>query len=131
MSVKGKALEEVLRDFQRRAGRAQAPTLQSLVGRWDSFVEEAERGYELSIYDYKNDFSVRDLLAELLERVEPAIKEAVITLIESSDQRFRFATAQSVAPLNGRVKSLSWWWRCVPRVLKDELRSDLEAEGLL
>ena len=40
-----------------RAGR------QGLIDRWRKFVEEVERGYRFTIYDYRNDLDLRGIIA--------------------------------------------------------------------
>lgn len=56
--------------FKKRMAWKEPPTLESLVADWGKFVTEVEDGYDLTIYDYSNDLSIRDLLEELIQRVD-------------------------------------------------------------
>jgi hypothetical protein len=124
-------VDEVLREFKERAAMQQAPTLEELVGQWSDFVGEVENGYSLSIYDYTNDLSVRDLLAELVKRVDRKAKDHALSLIAPCDERFRFATRELAQAIESAPKIRGWWWHRIPCTLKGELRADLEQEGLI
>jgi hypothetical protein len=101
------------------------PTVDGLVAKWATLVKEVETGYELTIYDYTNDLSVRDHLEELLTRAGLAATP-VKSAIQHWDDRFRFATTETSSTTFGTGEEAGWWWRRMPRLIGDELRSDLE-----
>lgn len=124
-------LDEVLREFKERAAMQQTPTLEELARQWSDFVSEVEGGYKLPIYDYTNDLSVRDLLAELVNRVDRKTRDHALSLVAPSDERFRFATEELDKAIESAPEIRGWWWYRIPRILKGELRVDLEEEGLV
>lgn len=124
-------LDKVLQEFGERAVRQEPPTLQGLVNKWAGFVEEVENGYEFSIYDYTNDLSVRDLLAELLGRVDRSTQIHARQLLTEWDERFRFATMTATKTLEAAPVDAGWWWQRIPRDVKGELKEDLKIEGVL
>lgn len=124
-------IDKVLQEFGERAVLQEPPTLEGLVNKWAGFVEEVENGYDLSIYDYTNDLSVRDLLAELLGRVDRSTQIHARQLLQEWDERFRFATMTAPKALEAAPVNSGWWWQRIPRVVKGELETDLRAEGLL
>jgi hypothetical protein len=126
------ALTRALQEIQRRTGARSTATLEYLVSRWSRFVEEIERGYELSIYDYTNDLCVRDVLDDVIELVPESLRGDIRTELAAWDDRYRLATKPSAAPLLpgedvvGRAR-----WHRVPRLLDGELKDDLINEGVI
>ena len=126
------ALTLALQEIQRRTSAKTTTTLERLVHRWSRFIEEIERGYKLSIYDYTNDLCVRDILDDLIELVPESLREEILTELSPWDDRYRLATKPSTVPLLpgedviGRAR-----WHRVPRVLDGELKDDLISEGVV
>ena len=113
-------VEEYLRDngypeHVVRGGRA------GLVRKWREFVEEAERGYQLNIYDYRNDLDGRGIL-----RMASGEDEEVAAL----DERFR-ALLTGSARVWESAPGDPFWDFGYPRNADEELLADLRAEGLL
>ena len=91
----------------------------NLVQRWEHFVREVERGYDLTIYDYTNDLQTRDELARANDAT-----------VEPLDARFRATTRPASRPLPGAPDDAAWWWTRVPLRPSGELAADIKAEGL-
>jgi hypothetical protein len=117
--------EEVLREFQARSKSATRPSIASLIKKWTEFTVEVEKGYELTIYDYTNDLSSRDLLQELSDR-DPQVKEEIMAVIEPADKRFMLATRQSDGVLRPSASPDEWWWHRLPKKQGGELKRDLD-----
>jgi hypothetical protein len=103
-----------------------------LVAGWERLVSETSVGYPGNIYEYTNDLSKRDLLEEIVTGAPGSLGEIVRQRIEKADENYRDATlaiSHLLLPRIGRHDR--WWWYRVPRVLKDELKSDLEGAGFL
>ena len=97
-----------------------------LLKKWDCFVTRIEEGYRLTIDDYTNDLSIRDLLQEILE-VIPNNTE-LKKWIGELDGRFIGGTKKvefPLLPLMNRPK-VGWWWFRIPLHPGDELKKDLE-----
>jgi hypothetical protein len=100
--------------------------------RWSSFVRDVEDGYAFSIYDYTNDLSVRDILDSLASRVPESIRVRIASELKEADDRFTKATRQVSAPmLNGGSSTLGDRWFRIPKKLMEELRGDLESDGII
>lgn len=130
MTRPAESIDSVLREFQ---GRAQWPTplsVEGLVAQWAKFVELVESGYPFSVYDYDNDLGTRDLIGELLGRVDATARAELTSAVEPWDERFRFATEALKSALPSAPNEPAWWWFRRPRLLKGELKSDFEEEGL-
>ena len=58
-------------ELRLRAQHAPRPfwTLTGMIGAWRELPNEIDAGYQLTIYDYTNDLSVRDLLEEVLAAI--------------------------------------------------------------
>jgi hypothetical protein len=114
-------IERFLRDneYPDRVIRAGA---QGLVESWRRLVEEVERGYSLTLYDYRNDLDARgileqagfasDELAELDKRLRPLLAHRHVRVWES-------------APDN------PWWDFGYPANAEREFEEDLRSEGLI
>lgn len=115
----------LLREFQERSKSATRPSVASLVAKWTDFTASVEEGYELTIYDYTNDLSSRDLLRELLDR-DPESREEILATTEPVDKRFMLATCQADGVLRPGAGPEEWWWHRLPRKQVGELKKDLE-----
>lgn len=101
---------------------------------WERFLEKVELGYELSIYDYTNDLSIRSILATVLDRVEGEPKKRITRWLEPLDHRFTRATFVSPRPpFPGALtrRPDHWWYARLPVKLLGELKESVEREGLL
>lgn len=104
-------------------------TLEYLLGRWADFVDTVENLYNYTIYDYKNDLAVRDLLEEILRVSPELLRRKLLMKIEGLDNRFVTATRPVTHPLLGG-ESKNWWYYRVPKEPGAELAGDLASAGL-
>ena len=105
-------------------------TLSYLTNKWSRFVRNVEKEYQLSIDDYTNSLSVRNLIQEILD-VCPEntnLKEWV----REWDNRFKATTEVVKEPLLPSLKKdkLGWWWFRIPKNPGNELKNWLHNDGL-
>jgi hypothetical protein len=125
-------LKRALEEVSKAIGGEGNLSLEGLMDRWSSFVGDVEGGYAFSIYDYTNDLSIRDILDSLASKVPESIKIQIANELKEADDRFTKATRQVSAPiLNGGSSALGDRWFRIPKKLMEELRSDLESDGIL
>jgi len=102
-----------------------------MVASWRALSEEIGRGYQLTIYDYTNALSARDLLDEVLTVIpQGSVRSWVESAIEEADTQYRLVTHEVAKPIHGGGDMPWWYWR-VPNRIEGELAEDLNAEGLL
>ena len=121
------------RQIRHLSERAQFQTsLERLLQRWQSFVEQIEKGYADSIYEYTNDLTVRDLLDGIEASAPAGLKERLRTGLKELDDRFEAATQTVDRPVAaGEPPTGFKRWRRVPIKLLDELGEDLRSEGVI
>lgn len=89
-------------------------TLQYLTNKWSRFVINVENGYRLTIDDYTNSLSVRNIIQEILNVCpeNAGLKE----WISEWDNRFIKVTTVVREPLLPPLKEekLDWWWFRIP-----------------
>jgi hypothetical protein len=128
-------LEGVVRDFRAAGKVANHMPLIGLVDSWSGLVEEVERGYEESVYEYANDVTSRAILDRVGAGAHPEAREALLRWLQPWDERYEAATSRAPAPFHGSSEpsdpyaASRWHWR-IPRRLVGELKSDMEAIGL-
>jgi hypothetical protein len=124
-------INSVLSDIQKRWD-IEGLSIGEILGTWSAFVQEIERGYKLTIYDYANDLMTRDLLDEIIERLPPRVRDELAADVEQWDDRYRLATRPwSVPILPGPDVAAIPRWKRIPRVLLAELRADLISDGVI
>jgi hypothetical protein len=123
------AIEPVLQRLGQRAQRR--VDLEGLVERWQRLVEEVERGYALTGYDYVNDLAARDMLDEVASHSPPSLRDRLTsTVLDTLDDRFRAVSRESVQPLRlSAPERPRWWWYRVPYDLTGALAADLLTDG--
>jgi hypothetical protein len=115
------ALEEV-------SARAKYPvSLDRLLNTWSAFVRDLERGFESNIYDYSNSLGSRDLLDEILRRLPADLRITIHEVLDPWDERFDKATRPTDRPISPGAEERSTRWLRVPKILREELRRDLDA----
>ena len=70
-------------------------SLGALLRDWSNLVTEVERGYDDSIYEYTNDLSVRDRLADVAAAAGPGLRAKLDRALAEDDRRFAAATEAS------------------------------------
>jgi hypothetical protein len=128
-------LEGVVRAFREAGQVAQHVTLKGLLTSWSGLVEEVERGYTDSVYEYANDVDSRKILDRVADAARSDMGETLRQWLKPWDERYEAATVRASAPFHGRADAdgphaaSEWHWR-IPRRLEGELREDLKAIGL-
>lgn len=98
-----------------RGGRA------GLVRRWREFVEQAERGYNLGLEDYRNDLDLRAIIA---------MAGAEDDEVRALDARLRAMLAHTDVRVWESLAGDPFWDFGFPRNASGDLLEDLRAEGL-
>jgi hypothetical protein len=97
-------------------------TVDRLVAKWSRFLDELERGYDLSVYDYTNDLEGRARLEDVLAVLSPTSRDRLKNLLEPLDDRFANQTESAPFLWGGpRVR----WLQRVPKRPGPELAGDL------
>lgn len=121
-------LERVLSILRQRDWRAESWS--SLVEEWRSFVRDVGNGYDLTIYDFTNDLSVRDIIEAVLEQLPTSLSAALAEQVDAVDAGFKAVTRSVPRPLLPGADKGAWWWSRVPLHPAGELLDDLKQEGL-
>ena len=109
-------------------------TFPELLGRWRRVVEAVETGYRLGIYDYRNDLTIREIIARILDRINAKLRRKVENMLTPLDERFNqasYVADNAVFPGALARNPDAWWYTRLPRKLVGELKEDSEREGLL
>lgn len=122
-------LTAVLKETSSNAGFEQS--LARLLNNWAVLVNTVEEVYDDSIYEYTNDLSARDLLAEIGAALSETGRAQLERLLNPWDQRFKNATYPTQVPAFFRTDdNRPWWWHRLPIRMGDELFNDLISEGI-
>lgn len=99
------------------------------INEWLLRVEQFEKGYTLTIDDYTNEITVRDILEELINEVPENLKLKVVDIIIPIDEKFKEITNAVKNPLMLGLKGENppWWWYRIPKKLVGELKEDVES----
>jgi hypothetical protein len=101
-----------------------------MVAAWRALSDVIERGYQLTVYDYTNELSVRNLLDEVLEVIPTgSVRSWLEGAIQKSDDRYREVTHEVAEPISGG-RDVQWWYWRVPNRIEGELAEDLDSDGL-
>lgn len=117
-----------------RSEWAFAPTYSpsKLLQHWEKFVQEVEAGYQLSIYDFTLDLSLRDALEEVKEAVPPRLRQEIEAALLPWDERFTLATQPSLSPIEaGTEQNANPWWFRIPKSAGPEMERYLLERGLI
>ncbi|MEO6528294.1 MAG: hypothetical protein ABIP93_16860 [Gemmatimonadaceae bacterium] len=105
--------------------------LRGIVARWDALASRATR-YDLTLDDWLNDLDLRDIIAGAMSVAPEPERQALRSLLERADGRFRRATVESARPLvAGADRAAQWWYLRHPAQPGRGMRDDLVAAGLL
>lgn len=119
-------LDSISASFSKRAKHATTWNFNELMKEWFDFIAKVEKGYTMTIDDYTNDLTLRDLLDELLQQLPEGLKNKVSKLVEPSYARFKNATIILRKPL-WSDKNPPWWKYRLPKKLVGELKEDVES----
>lgn len=93
-----------------------------LLENWRSFVEEVEKGYSLSLFDYRHDLDARGILQQA---------GFECTELSELDRRLRPLLAHRHVRVWESAPDDPWWDFGYPESAKPELEDDLRSEGLI
>lgn len=91
---------------------SQQLSFHELLRRWEALVQEVERAYKLTAYDYMNDLAVRDRLEQIAPLLSPGLRRKMNVTLAPLDERFRIATVSADKPLGNKPY---FWWKRIPR----------------
>ena len=91
-----------------------------LQARWEKFVSEVEKGYSLTLDDYRNDLDIRGIIGVL------GVQEDVA----AADRRLRRLLLFSENAIWDGENPEAFWLFGYPKNAQGELLADLKAEGL-
>jgi hypothetical protein len=94
--------------------------------KWSRFVLNVEKEYRLTIDDYTNDLSLRNLIQEVLGACPE--NAGLNEWTNEWDKRFEKATKKVKEPLlpERRNKKKGWWWYRIPINQGSELKKGLQ-----
>jgi hypothetical protein len=121
------SIEHAAEELTRRGWRT-AFSPNAAMSAWESFVDAVERGYEMTIYDYTNDLSVRRFAEEARPLLTAVVRRAMDARLAPLDDRFRSATVEA-GQLPGAGQRY-WWETRLPRALRGDLAEDVTRMGL-
>lgn len=107
-------------------------TIEGLLRKWQSFVQEVTRGYSDSIYEYQNDLSAREILQTLISKTNENIANYINSHISDSDVCFKESTRIITKSLRNKpLVEDNWWWYRIPKKMKGDIEKDLLSEGII
>lgn len=109
-------------------------TFADLIGRWNRIVDEVESGYRLGIYDYRNDLTIREIIARITEQMDERLQRKIATILAPLDERFIGASVIAPKPVFPGAfarHAEAWWYLRLPHKLEAELLEDAQREGLV
>jgi hypothetical protein len=113
---------------QAYGGDRRKVTIEFLIGRWQNFIEELEKGYEDTIYEYRDELVKRDILARILNASSPSLKTKLSSTLDPLDIRFDNLTVSIQKPLLDGMEQDHTWWYKVPKKANDEFMEYLRHE---
>ncbi|HVF03490.1 MAG TPA: hypothetical protein VNA20_01500 [Frankiaceae bacterium] len=126
-AVTGPDFLTAFRDFAVGRGLPARTTPWSLVGTWESFVDQVVEGYDWYIEEYENEIGVRRLLEDVLHDAALGAFEQVTTTmterVAAADEQFRAALLPGVAVGS---PDEPWWLRGVPARAGERFATDLK-----
>jgi hypothetical protein len=123
-------LRAAIKPFEERAKHVLP--IDYLLKKWVSTVQKIEHGYDLSIQEYVNDISSRNIIYKISSLVDKDLSEKIYKFVSAWDIKFNEATKTIAEPLvrEADIHEQPWWFR-IPKKLVGDLRDDLISEGLV
>jgi hypothetical protein len=111
-----------------RFGWRQLLSPAAMIDQWAGFVSECENGYSFSLFEFKNDRSIRDLVEFVM--FFPLLWDCDQTMrfresVEAVDRRYRACCRVDVTFPGSNQR---WWQSCVPCSVEGEFELDLRTE---
>lgn len=117
-----KDVENILNSFNTRFS-----STNQLLQAWLSFIEQCAEGYEMNIYEYDNDLSVRNIIQKLLDSVQLQKYPEFMVFAEnvaSADVKFKSLLSKT----QSRNDKTEWWQRGILNSAGDEYMSDIKSQ---
>jgi hypothetical protein len=111
-----------------------ARSLEESVARWEAIAKTAAT-YNLTLDDWLNDLDLRDVIER--QRRHGEITDALQSRLEAADHEFRENTRETTRSLWGdnagadHRPTREWWYFRYPSSPGKEMRTDLQAAGVL
>jgi len=114
--------EEILTEYYR------PKTLSDRISEWSNIVSAVASGYELSMEDYTNDLTIRDLIEKVRQVLSPKGQQVLASVLRTIDEQFLRATYGLSEALRSAEKGeeLGFWWYRVPKQHGKELAEWLQ-----
>jgi hypothetical protein len=97
-----------------------------LIDSWKNFVESCEKGYTLSIDDYTNDLTSRDIIHNVLDKLEDNnLRNKIKIIIQPFDLRFRQLLVDTQIQTWPDEDKTKWWFFGIVKNANGELLEDL------
>lgn len=119
-----KSLDLITEELTRRSGYPISKSFEELMKQLYHLLTEVEEGYTMTIDDYTNELTRRDLAEKLLNEISRDLKRKVSKLLEVWDKRFGEATDVINEPLFDHPQ---WWWYRIPKKLVGDFKEDVES----
>lgn len=97
-----------------------------LIEKWDEFVEQCEEGYQLSLYDYDNEITIRDDIHDIISsKILQEFKEYKIFIeqVDFIDRRFKEVSIEC-----DNIPGQTWWKRRILKYAGDQYVENVKAE---
>ncbi|MBL8858886.1 MAG: hypothetical protein JNL28_10305 [Planctomycetes bacterium] len=115
------------------AQHVQTAGLEGLVGAWEQFAAEVERGYAQGLDDWLNDVDRRDILDAALRVASADERRALRKRVRIADELVRAHLQPAGRCLWGAANAAKhgwnpgrqWWYFLEPRIQNEELAHDL------
>ena len=127
-------LDQIVRAYAERAKKVDADgvTFTNFLEKLERFNQEVEDGYSLTIDDYTNDLSQRDMFEEIKNQSQNDVRPKLIAFLQKWDERFIQNTREIDRPIIGDREDTKkgWWFYRIPQKLTSSLKSDAEKMGI-
>jgi len=109
------------------------PLLPYFLNEWLLRTNNFEKGYTLTIDDYTNEITVRDIIASLVNEIPESLKLKINDIINPIDEKFKEVTNIVKEPLLPGLEGEdpAWWWYRLPKKLVGELKEDVESKKII
>src|SRR3989304_3494121 len=96
-------LDQIVRAYAERAKKVDADgvTFTNFLEKLERFNQEVEDGYSLTIDDYTNDLSQRDMFEEIKNQSQNDVRPKLIAFLQKWDERFIQNTREIDRPIIG------------------------------
>ncbi|RZU25079.1 hypothetical protein [Streptomyces sp. BK239] len=109
-----------------RAGRRQVSTPFAVLEQWETFVDDCREGYDGTLYEYRDELSVRRFLQGVLD--DPVVRDTpeiewFAAEVARIDAKFRELLGAG-HPVPGGT---AWWDRAVPGLAGEDMAQNIRS----